>query len=49
MEENFDVIIPGGGINGCAIAQKLSREGKRVCLLERHTIGCGTSLQIARN
>jgi glycerol-3-phosphate dehydrogenase len=43
MRENFDVIILGGGINGCAIARKLSREGKRVCLLERYTIGCGTS------
>ncbi|WP_082736217.1 FAD-dependent oxidoreductase [Syntrophomonas wolfei] len=39
MQENFDAIILGGGINGCAIARKLSREGKRVCLLERDTIG----------
>jgi len=36
-------MILGGGINGCAIARKLSREGKKVCLLERSTIGCGTS------
>ena len=43
MQGNFDVIILGGGVNGCAIARKLSREGKRVCLLERYTIGCGTS------
>ena len=43
MQENFDAIILGGGINGCAIVRKLSWEGKRVCLLERHTVGCGTS------
>ena len=43
MNINFDVIIFGGGINGCAIARKLSQNGKRVCLLERHTMGCGTS------
>ncbi|MDD4803191.1 MAG: glycerol-3-phosphate dehydrogenase/oxidase [Syntrophomonas sp.] len=33
----------GGGVNGCAIARELSQEGKKVCLLERFTIGCGTS------
>jgi glycerol-3-phosphate dehydrogenase len=43
LKENFDVIILGGGINGCAIGRKLSQEGKRVCLLEWNTIGCGTS------
>jgi glycerol-3-phosphate dehydrogenase len=43
MSNSFDAIILGGGINGCAIARKLSQDGKRVCLLERLTIGCGTS------
>jgi glycerol-3-phosphate dehydrogenase len=43
MYEHFDVIILGGGINGCAIARKLSQDGKKIGLLERHTIGCGTS------
>jgi glycerol-3-phosphate dehydrogenase len=43
MNVNYDAIILGGGINGCAIARKLSQEGKKVCLLERLAIGCGTS------
>lgn len=43
MEEKADIVILGGGINGCAIARKLSMDGKRVCLLERNTIGSGTS------
>lgn len=29
MEGIFDAIILGAGINGCAIARKLAREGKR--------------------
>ncbi len=43
MYEVFDVVILGGGINGCAIARKLSQDKKKVCLIERDTIGCGTS------
>ncbi|MEA4924863.1 MAG: glycerol-3-phosphate dehydrogenase/oxidase [Syntrophomonadaceae bacterium] len=43
MHEFYDALIIGGGINGCAIARKLALDGKKVCLLERHTIGCGTS------
>ncbi|MEN6328394.1 MAG: glycerol-3-phosphate dehydrogenase/oxidase [Syntrophomonas sp.] len=43
MENNFEAIILGGGVNGCAIARKLSQDGKKVCLIERQNIGCGTS------
>jgi glycerol-3-phosphate dehydrogenase len=43
MNTNFDAIILGGGVNGCAIARKLSHDGKKVLLIERNTIGCGTS------
>jgi glycerol-3-phosphate dehydrogenase len=43
MSKSFDAIILGGGVNGCAIARKLSRDGKKVLLIERKTIGCGTS------
>jgi glycerol-3-phosphate dehydrogenase len=43
MNTNFDAIILGGGVNGCAIARKLSNDGKKVLLIERNTIGCGTS------
>ncbi|NLO72039.1 MAG: FAD-dependent oxidoreductase, partial [Porphyromonadaceae bacterium] len=41
INADYDVIILGGGINGCATARKLSQEGKRVCFLEGFTIGCG--------
>lgn len=43
MVVSYDVIILGGGIHGCAIARKLAQEGKKVCILERNTIGSGTS------
>ena len=43
MLKYYDAIIMGGGINGCAIARKLAADGKKVCLLERHKIGSGTS------
>jgi choline dehydrogenase-like flavoprotein len=33
MNIHYDGMILGGGINGCAIARKLSQEGKKVCLL----------------
>ena len=48
ISADYDVIILGGGINGCATARKLSQEGKRVCLLERFTIGSGTSSNSSR-
>ncbi|KUG02457.1 aerobic glycerol-3-phosphate dehydrogenase [hydrocarbon metagenome] len=43
MRENFDCIVMGAGINGCAVAKLLSEQGKKVAVLERKTIGCGTS------
>ncbi len=43
MGENFDCIVLGAGINGCAVARLLSEQGKKVAVLERKTIGCGTS------
>ena len=38
-----DVIVVGGGIVGCATAYFCAREGMRVTLLERKTIGYGAS------
>src|SRR3977135_1803366 len=35
----FDVIVVGGGVMGCAAVSSLAREGHRVLLLERQTIG----------
>jgi D-hydroxyproline dehydrogenase subunit beta len=40
---NFDAIIAGGGIIGSACAAWLSRAGLRVALVERNTIGSGTT------
>lgn len=34
-----DVLVVGGGIVGCAIAERLSREGVAVCVVERDVVG----------
>ena len=39
----YDVAVLGGGIIGAALAEELTRRGARVCLIERHTIGCEAS------
>lgn len=39
----YDVIILGGGIIGCAIAEELARRGQRVVVVERGTIGAEAS------
>lgn len=38
-----DVVIVGGGITGVSAAAQLARAGRKVALLEAHTIGSGTS------
>ena len=41
---DYDVIIAGGGVTGCAIARELSRYALDICLLEREEDVCsGTS------
>ncbi len=39
----YDVIVLGGGIIGCAIAEELARRGQRVVIVERGTIGAEAS------
>lgn len=39
VKKTTDVLIIGGGIIGCAIAETLAREGKSVALIERGMIG----------
>lgn len=34
-----DVLVIGGGIVGCAIAERLAREGVEVCVIERDVVG----------
>lgn len=43
MTQGVDVIVLGGGIIGCALAEELSRRGRRVTVVERGTIGAEAS------
>jgi len=44
---NFDAIIIGGGLGGLICGAKLSKEGKKVLLIEQHYIpgGCATTFK----
>ncbi len=44
----IDVIIIGAGINGCGIARELSLADKKVTVIEKSTIGSGTSSKSSR-
>ena len=35
MESTFDLVIIGGGINGCGIARDAAERGLKVLLLEK--------------
>jgi sarcosine oxidase subunit beta len=41
--ERADVIVVGGGVNGCSIAYRLAEAGRRVLLLEQRGIASGAS------
>jgi len=43
MAEKVDVAVIGAGVVGCSIAYYLAREGIKVALLERESIGSGSS------
>lgn len=43
MEPEFDLLIIGGGINGCGIARDASGRGLSVCLAEMNDIASATS------
>ncbi|MBD7965017.1 glycine oxidase ThiO [Fictibacillus norfolkensis] len=43
MRTTYDAIIIGGGVIGCSIAYELSKQNKRVLLLEKETIGSRAS------
>ena len=43
LQNDFDVVVIGGGIQGAGCGQAAAAAGYRVCLLEQHTWGSGTS------
>lgn len=44
---HYDVIVIGGGLGGLTAGAKLAREGKKVLLIEQHTVpgGCATTFR----
>jgi glycerol-3-phosphate dehydrogenase len=47
-ERTFDLVIVGGGINGCGIARDAAMRGLSVALLEKNDFGSGTSGRSSR-
>ena len=43
FEPHYDLIIIGGGINGCAMAADAAGRGLRVLLVEQGDLASGTS------
>lgn len=43
MTRGFDVVVIGGGVNGCGVARDLAKRGLSVVLVEKADIGMGTS------
>ena len=46
--ESFDVVIIGGGINGCGMARDAAMRGLSVALIEKDDFGSGTSSRTSR-
>lgn len=43
VKPDFDLLVIGGGVNGCGIARDASGRGLSVCLAEMHDLGSATS------
>jgi glycerol-3-phosphate dehydrogenase len=48
LDEEYDLVIIGGGIVGCGISWEAARRGYSVLLLEKGDIGSGTSSRSSR-
>ena len=48
MESTFDLVIIGGGINGCALARLAAENGFSVALLEKNDFGSGVTSRSTR-
>ncbi|MGI8618710.1 MAG: glycerol-3-phosphate dehydrogenase/oxidase [Gemmatimonadaceae bacterium] len=46
--DSFDVVVIGGGINGCGIARDAAMRGLSVALIEKDDFGSGTSGRTSR-
>ena len=46
--ESFDVVVIGGGINGCGVARDAAMRGLSVALIEKDDFGSGTSSRTSR-
>ena len=48
ISSHYDLVIVGGGINGCALALAAARRGLRTLLLEKLDFGAGTTSRSTR-
>ncbi|MFQ6012991.1 MAG: glycerol-3-phosphate dehydrogenase/oxidase [Thermoplasmata archaeon] len=48
LPDRYDLLVIGGGINGCGIALEATRRGYRVLLLDQGDLGGGTSSRSSR-
>jgi glycerol-3-phosphate dehydrogenase len=47
-DQNFDVLVIGGGINGVAIARECAQRGKRTLIVEQNDFSSGTTSRSTR-
>lgn len=48
LDQKFDVVVVGGGINGVAIARECARRGIRTLILEQNDFSAGTTSRSTR-
>src|SRR6185437_7324231 len=48
LEDDFDVLVIGGGITGCGVARDAAMRGLKVALIERDDFASGTSGRSSR-